>query len=68
MSIITGIFALSIAIGSIGGAMTLIGAIQLDSAYTDKARNREIKFLAVGVALLLVGVFFIGLTAPEVTG
>lgn len=68
MSIITGIFALSIAIGSIGGAMTLIGAIQLDSAYTDKSRNREIKFLAIGVSLLLVGVFFIGLTAPEVTG
>ena len=68
MSIITGIFALSIAIGSIGGAMTLIGAIRLDSAYTDKARNREIKFLAIGVSLLLVGVFFIGLTAPEVTG
>lgn len=68
MSIITGLFAMGIALSAIGVFMTIVGFLEFSFTYSDEGRGRARNLLKWGIALLPLGMFPIGLTAPEVTG
>lgn len=67
MSIITALFALGIALASIGGAVIFLCAISMITAFNVEEVAKSKRLFIVSATVVLVGAFIIGLTAQGAT-
>ena len=67
MSFITALFALGIALTSIGGAVAFASSMSMIAAYDEEETARSTCLLKMSFIAVLVGAFIIGLTAQGVT-
>lgn len=67
MSIITALFALGIALTSVGGIVAFASSISMISPYDEDEAVKGAHMFKMSVIAVLVGAFIIGLTVQGVT-
>lgn len=67
MSIITALFALGIALASIGGAAAFASSMLMLEAYDQEEETNGTRLFKMSAIAVLVGAFIIGLTAQGAT-
>lgn len=67
MSIITALFALGIALTSVGGVVAFASSISMISPYDEDEAAKSTRMFKMSVIAVIVGAFIIGLTAQGAT-
>lgn len=67
MSFITALFALGIALATIGSVVTLASSISMLAPYDPEEEEKGTRMFKMSVIAVIVGAFIIGLTAQGAT-
>lgn len=67
MSFITALFALGIALTSVGAVVAFVSSISMIAAYDEDEAAKGTRMFKMSVIAILVGAFIIGLTAQGAT-
>lgn len=67
MSFITALFALGIALASVGVMVAFGSSVAMIAAYDEEEASRSVRLLKMSAIAVLVGAFIIGLTAQGVS-
>ena len=67
MSFITGLFALGIALASIGSAVVFVSSLSMFAPYDPEEEEKGTRMFKMSAIVVIVGAFIIGLTAQGAT-